>query len=622
MTAATVDHSPQARVREPLSAARAHLVQTTDDAMELLRWLSTKDQIAIDCETTGLSHIHDHARLVQVGDAMNGWAIPVERNWMLVDDIAKRFQGFYTMHNAPFDYAMLRNGGVILPKHKIKDTRLMAHVLRSTGSLALKSLATRDVDPRASAAQQDLNDALGRKGTWTWETIPIGFQPYWVYACFDTVITDRLREVIEPQVMATAPLSYQLEMAVTWVCENMADKGVAVDHDYVSAMSNEFMSYMQAVENWCLTYYGISPGSDAQVAAALQRDGIILSKRTAKTGMLSVDKEVLGNIDHPLAQAVLGHRQAQKINSTYLTTYLHDSAYDGRVHPSINSVGGRAKNPFEPGGLSGVRTGRMSMNDPNLQNVPIHTKEAKRIRNCFTAQCFEQCGCGKPHKWIKADFDQIEMRIFAHVAEDENMINGFKAGGDYFLNATRDIFEDREIRKTDERRQYVKNGHYAKLYMAGVERFAKTAHIPNIDAAGAFLSRLDAMYPGIRRYQNNIEAMARYRMRYEGEAYIRSFLTGRKYTADRGREYALGNYSIQGAAAEILKTKLLEADQAGLGNFMVLTVHDEVDVDVPVDCVEDVKIALRDIMNDSTMLSVPITSTMSIGDRWGDVEDV
>src|SRR6266704_5260511 len=242
-------------------------------------------------------------------------------------------------------------------------------------------------------------------------------------------------------VEAEAPESYRLEMAVSWVTERMARLGAHVDRPYAERFAAELSAYVASVEEWCLDGYGISsPGSTEPVVRQLERDGVVLTKRT-RGGAVSIDKEVLGALRHPLAAAVLGRRQAQKLVSTYLSAYLAGSERDGRIHPSINSVGGTAKNPFESGGSGrGVRTGRMSSDSPNMQNVPIRTKEGKRIRNSFDAMCSARCGCGEPHKWVKCDFDQIEMRLFAHISRDARMIEAFRetarGGVDMFLGAT------------------------------------------------------------------------------------------------------------------------------------------------------------------------------------------
>lgn len=622
----------------PLAQARAHLVKTTDDCMELLRWLSSKTKIGFDTETTGLDHDRDRARLVQIGDQMDGWAIPFERWAGLVDDVVARYEGTYVMHNAPFDWAMMQNGGVDIPIGRIHDTRLKAHVITSTGSLALKTLAQRHVDPHAHAAQQALEEAIGRNGAWTWANVPVTLRDYWVYGALDPILTIRLDDYLDPIVQADAPLSYELEMRATWVCERMARKGVAVNRPYTEELYTKFTQHVKVIEEYCTEHYGVKPGSNDAVVEILQRDGRVLSKLT-DTGRYSLDKDVLAEFSdrslpqyHPLADAVFSRRRAQKVASTYLRHYLDGSAWDGRIHPSINSIGGSAKNPFESGGMRGVRTGRMSMDDPNMQNVPIHTVMAKTIRNCFEAMCDRRCGCGQPHRWLKFDFDQIEMRVFGHLAEDLALIEMFKqaiaTGLDPFTAACREIFRDPRLGKDDIRRQHTKNAFYAIIYGAGLDKFAMTAGIR--DAAGrldlavanAFLTRLHQMYPGIKQLQRAIEQEAFTRLNVEGDAYVRSPLTNRRHTADRGREYAIMNYLVQGTAAEILKMKMIECDAAGLGPFMTLPVHDEIDFDVPEAQAYDVLQTAREIMNDPTLLSVPITATASLGQRWGAVEDV
>jgi DNA polymerase-1 len=592
-----------------LRDARVHLVDSVDTAAELMRWLSTKELIGFDTEGTGINPEVDHVRLVQVGTQECGWAIPWHRWGGVFEEIVRRYDGWWVAHNATYDYAMLAKEGIKLPTHRIHDTRLMAHVLESTGSTALKKLANRYVDPNATAGQERLDEAIGGKGGWTWATVPIDFEPYWVYGALDPVLTVRLFDELYPRVQTEAPQSYDLELAVAWVCERMERRGTRVDRAYVTRFAEELEAYAQQVTTWCRTNYGINPGSDVEVITALQAAGVNLTKRTGSGARYSVDKEVLESIDHPLAQAVLNRRRAVKVISTYLENYLQMSERDGLIHPSINTIGGTDKNPFEPGGGKGVRTGRMSCSDPNLQNVPVRTAMGARIRNAFIPR--------DGNRWIKCDADQIEMRILAHVAQDQAMIEAFHSEGDFFVNLARKLFADPDFTKADPRRQLVKNGGYAKIYGAGIPKFAKTAGVPEPEA-GAFMRQFDAMFPGVRRLQSEIERQARERYAEEGVAYVRSPLTNRRHVADKGREYALLNYEIQGTAGEVLKMKIVEADQAGLGEFMLFPVHDEVDFDVPEGQVSDVLATLNDVMNDDKLLSVPVTWSAEVGPRWGE----
>lgn len=593
-----------------LDDVQVHLVDDVETAYECKRWLSTLDRVAVDTEAQGLDKDVHRARTVQLGDARSAYVIPIEWDgWgALAIELITKFDGEFVLHNMTYDDAMLHNALKIrLPRDRTHDTRFQAHVLESTGSLALKKLATRHVDPRAAMLQDDLTDVFNRGG-WTWATIPWNMEQYWLYAGLDTILTYQLDEYQRPIVQREAPASYELELAVAWVCERMERRGVLLDREYTESLSTELNEYVERAEEWCQTEYGVYPGSNNAVVQRLQRDGVELTRYTAG-GALSLDKEVLGALDHPLAQVVLGRRQAQKMNSTYLGNYLKMSARDGRIHPSINTVGGMGKNPFEPGGSSGVRTGRMSSSDPNIQNVPTRGRAAKRIRRCFVAD--------DGHTWVKCDADQIEMRIMADVSGDEGMIAAFLAEGDFFVNQARELFHEPDFQKSDPRRQLVKNGNYAKIYGAGIPKFAATAGVPT-DEARAFMQRFDGMFPGVQRWVRQVERDALGRLNDEGEAYVRSPITNRRHVADGDKLYPLVNYLIQGTAGEVLKMKIVEADQAGLGEYLLFPVHDEIDLSVPNDELDDALTTLLDVVNDDKLLTVPLTWSADVGPNWGE----
>jgi DNA polymerase-1 len=626
-----------------------HLVETTDDAMDCLRWLSTKDKIGYDTETTGLKPERDRVRLVQIGDKHEGWAIPFEMNSMLVHDIVKRFEGTYLMFNAPFDVAMSRASGVNIPITRVEDVRLKCHVLSSTGPLALKPLCAMRVDPSAAELQTDLEEVF-HKHHWNWTTIPWTFPQYWQYGALDPVLTWQLDEIVDPEVQRIAPASYDLEMSVAWPVERMMRNGMFLDRPYVQGYLGELTERRDDLFKICFDQFGIRPGSNVQVAAMLERDGVKLLKMTpagvkkavalegrglkwtAEDGVFAMDKYVLADIveeyDHPLARAVLEYRKVSKMTGTYLEPYLSLPAADGRIHPSINTVGGVAKNPFENGGERGVRTGRMSANDPNVQNVPMRTDEGKRIRRSFKAMCSERCGCGEEHVWMKCDFDQIEQRVMAHMSGDEGMKEAFRGPVDFFVAMGVTLFDEPDFRKSDDRRQLIKNAAYADIYGAGPDKFAITAGLKtpdgdwDVEAAAGFMRMMHSKYPGPPRFTKKVIKKANDRFNSEGSAYVRSPLTGRKMVADPGKFYALVNYEIQMMAGELLKMKINEADAAGLGQYMVLAVHDEIDLDVPRSEVENVTEILREVFNDDRVISVPVTASIETGPNWGELKEL
>lgn len=596
-----------------------HLVETTDDAYALLRWLSEQSIIGIDTEGTGLSPERDHVRLVQVGSRTEGWAIPFELNSMLVHDIVNRFQGEYVTHNGPYDHAMLRKEGVILPKNKIHNTLLEAHVLSSIGSLALKPLYSTHVDDRGAYLQDDLQTLFAQTG-YTWTTVPWNHPTYWMYAALDPCETLQLHDHQYPQVQRIAPDSYELELAVSWPIELMERHGALVDREFVQGYLEELQGEEKILDTQIRSTWGISPGSSAQLVDKLLSEGVSLTKLTKGGDTYSTDKYVLASLPHPLAQAVLRYREITKLTGTYLMNYLEMSQHDGRIHPSINSVGGRGKNPFEPGGSSGVRTSRMSSSDPNLQNVPKRGEKGSRIRRSFRA--------GEDKVWISCDADQIEMRVTADRSQDEGLMRAFHSPEDFFVTMGRDLFHDPSFAKSDPRRALLKGGMYGKVYGASPATFAASSGLvdeagrPRVQEAMEFYRLVDERYPKLPQFFNAVMNVGRKRLREEGSAYVRSPLTGRRLQADTGRLYPLVNYLVQGMAGEILKKKILQCDAAGLGKYMILPVHDEINFEVPREEAPEVIATAREILNDDTLLSVPLTWGVSTGPNWGDAKEL
>lgn len=593
-----------------LDDVKLHLVDSVDEAFKLMEWLGQRrpdDVIGIDIETTGLDKRRDNTRLAQIGDEHTGWAIPWEDWGGVVREVVRKYEGWYTGHNfVSFDWTFLDRVGVCVPRDRLHDTRPMAHVLEPTMSTALKTLASRYVDSRAAAMQDELDNAIGAKGGWSWATVPINFGPYWTYGALDPVISVRLfhhhKAALERDGSWKA---YETELAASWVTRQMEINGAHVDRAYAAEYLEKYERYCVQVAQWVKDTYDISPGSNAAVIEVLQREGFQFAKRT-KGGAASLDADVLASIDHPLAEAVLSRRRLQKICSTYLKHIVEEADSDDLMHPSINPLG--------------ARTSRMSMSQPNLQNLPRTSENnpaATTVRNCYTTRYGGGDGC-----MVFCDFDQIEMRGLAHMSQDGGLRDAFLAPDDFFIVLARSVFADPTISsKKDPRRQVVKNVGYGKIYGAGITKLALTARISE-DQAAAAMRAFDSSFPGVRAFQNRVQRTALERKKSEGVGYVRSPLTQRRHPSDDGKEYALVNYLVQGLAAEMFKMKLVELDNAGLGEFMILPVHDEVILDVPKDRYGEVITTLKDVMNDDKMLSVPVTAGLAYGERWGAKTDV
>jgi len=584
------------------------LIDSLDGVLAFREWLGARrpyDALGFDTETTGLGR-DDRVRLIQFGDDTHGWAVARD-DWLgIARWVFANWTGRFIMHNATFDRTRMRRScGISIPANRIDDTMVQSRVNEPNHSMALKSQAARHVDSAAGGLQVEWQKSTG----WTWATVPIEYGPYWQYSALDPVLTYMLHAHHWPVVSERSPRAYDLEMATLWVVEKMQDNGVHVDRPYAATKLREFEAYCDATAKWCEQTYGVRPGSNTSVIAVLEREGYEFPKLTAG-GAQALDAEILEGIDHPLATAVLNRRRLQKLASTYLRHYVTEADADDLVHPSINTLG--------------ASTSRMSMSDPNLQNLPVRGSNpgVRVVRSCITTRYADP---GVPDElWnprlhgtlLMCDFDQIEMRLLAHLSREPAMLEAFRGADDFFVTLARQVYRDETIGRKDPRRQIVKNAGYANIYGAGTRKFALTAGISEVEAR-EFMGRWNALYPGVRTFQNLVQRLATERREQTGVPFVTSPLTGRRFIAQQGKEYALVNYLIQGSAAETFKSKLVELDAAGLGEWMVAPVHDEVILDVPGEHVDDVVRVLQKVMNDDTMYSVPVTASVSYGRNWG-----
>jgi DNA polymerase I-like protein with 3'-5' exonuclease and polymerase domains len=602
-----------------LEGVQLHLVETYDDVRDCLDWLAGLNcsHLGFDCETTGLDKIRDRPRLVQFGDRIHGWSIPVDRWQGLIQEIVTRWSrmGRFVGHNAWFDVHHLANIGIHVPPHLVDDTMPLAHIADSTVSIGLKQQSAKHIDARAAAMQSQLEEVM-HSGGYTWATIPITAtgpcSVYWIYGALDTILTVRLWEHHAPTVLATASRAYDLEVAMGHLADRMETRGVACDREYTQAKRTELAILHDELTKRGFDEFGVDLGSAQQVIDRLLADEVKLWKRT-DGGAWSLDKFALDGIDHPLANLLQYRKKAEKINSTYLKRFLEYSEYDGRIHPSINTLGFKEQNA----GAFGVKTSRMSMSEPNLQQLTrVNADDPLSMiaRNCIVAS--------PGHTLLLFDFDQVEMRIMAHLAQDQGLFDAFASDEDFFVALTRKVYQDDTITKKDPRRNVIKSYGYATIYGSGNDTLATTTKRPLAEIEQ--LSRDFAnSYPGVPAFQNAIQRVVRQRYQDEGVGYVISPLTGRRSLChNMNLAYQLVNHQIQKMAAEIMKMKLLEIDAAGLGDCLELVVHDEAVLEVPDDAVPEAIATMQDVMNDDSLLSIPLTAGGATAKRWAMKSDI
>lgn len=574
---------PEDRSGRPLSLGDVQLtlVETTSELFELMTWLGERRPIlGFDLETSGLSLGHDHPRLAQFGDGQRGWALPY-RDWRgAVKEIIETYDRPIVGHHLKFDAGMLAKDGITLNWTSAHDTMPMCFLADSLGPKSLKDAAALYVDPRAKTAQAELDLVMG-KNRWDWRTIPVDVPQYWAYGAMDTVLTASLAEVLWPAVQPFRE-AYDIEMACERVLTAMELRGAMIDVEYCRRKFDELGVEIDEM----VGRLGFNPNAPDQVAEALKDEGARLTKKT-ETGKISVTDDVLKSLaaTSSIASRIIEARYKKKMRSTYFENFIQMNA-EGVLNPHINQLA--------------ARTGRMSVTNPALQTVPRGTL----VRDAFTAR--------PGNKLILIDYDNEELRVAAHVSGDATMLAAFDEGRDLHSETARRLYGDSF---TKEQRGTAKACMFAKAYGAGVRKFAASTGIPAAEAEQVFRT-LATLYPGMERGLQAVSKAVVDRDDGSGYGYV-ALGDGRHLKVKSDKSYVGFNARIQGECAVVLKKALVDLDAAGLGDFLVLPIHDEVMFDVPAALVPDVQEAAVSTMT-RTDYKTPLTCGATVVSRWGD----
>lgn len=539
--------------------------------------------MAVDVETTGLDPWRDRVRLCQFGDARTGWALPY-RDWRgVVRHVLETYEGPLVAHNMKFDTSMLEQDQLEVPRHRFHDTMTMCHLVDSHGPKGLKQAAKRYVGAGAGRGEMELKAAM-KSAKWTWETIPDDFETYWSYGALDTVLTARLAERLWRDVQPYRE-AYELEMAVTWVLLDMEQRGARIDVEYCDRMYDELQAELRSIIARYPEDFNIL--SHTQVLNVLMAEGFKFTKLT-KNGNPSLTDDVLAEIDHPLARDARRARRCDKFSTTYFGAYLKYEV-DGIVHCNVNPLGAD-------------KTGRMSISRPSMQNIP----RLRSLRDAFIPR--------EGNRLVLTDYQAQETRLIAHFAREQNMIDAFNRGEDIHTFVASMVYGvPLEDVQKEQRRRAKQCGH-ARNYGAGGAKLAITAGIP--DREGKEFARLyDRAFPRIQPFNLAVQRAIRDREQ-DGYGYVMSY-SGRKIRVPVKKAYVGTNYLIQGSGSDALKRGLVNADRAGIGEFAVLPVHDEVVWDIPEGEIEEVLPIIRESFEHQD-LQVPLPIEHKIVSSWGE----
>ena len=395
----------------------------------------------------------------------------------------------------------------------------------------------------------------------------------------------------------------ELELPLIPVLAAIEREGIRVDTQQLGRMSQELDGELADLQRDIHALAGVefNINSPKQLAAVLfEKLQLPSSRRTGKTRVPSTSVAVLEDlaVDHPIARKVLEWRSLQKLKGTYVDALPQlVNPETGRVHTSFNQAV--------------AATGRLSSSDPNLQNIPIRTELGREIRGAFVA--------AEGAALISADYSQIELRVLAHLAEDDSLVAAFERGDDIHDQTALKVFGPNSGLDPHELRRRAKIINYALLYGKTAFTLARDIGVTQ-KAAQEFIDAYFDGFPGVRRYIDETIARARetgYVSTMFGRRRAVPELASRNGQIRAAAERVTVNLPIQGTAADILKRAMIDIHgDLPAGAAMILTVHDELLFEVPEALAESVAEFVRDRMERAVALAVPLTVDVGIGRNW------
>jgi len=612
--ASTRAADPPAR---PPPADRHYETVLTLEALEA--WLAKIDAAAltaVDTETDSLDGMR--AQIVGISLAVAPFEaayIPLRHSYagaadqLLAADVLARLQPWLENparaklgQNIKYDTHVFANAGVNVQGY-LHDTMLQSYVLEAHKAHSLESLADRHVG-RKGLSYEDLCG----KGVHQISFAQVEIERAAEYSCEDSDMTLDVHRSLWPQLEREPRLLdvyRRIEMPTAAILGRIERTGVLIDPARLQAQSQQLAERMLALEQQAYELAGqpFNLGSPKQIGEILfGKLGLPVKKKTA-SGAPSTDEEVLAELaaDYPLPARLLEHRSLSKLKGTYTDKLpLMINPATGRVHTNYAQAV--------------AVTGRLSSNDPNLQNIPIRTAEGRRVREAFIAP--------PGHRILSADYSQIELRIMAHISGDEGLLRAFGEGIDVHRATASEVFGAPVDDVSSEQRRYAKVINFGLIY--GMSAFGLAGNL-GIDrsAASAYIDRYFARYPGVKRYMDETKVSAR------ENGYVETLFGRRVYLPEinggngprkSAAERQAINAPMQGTAADLIKLAMIAVqgvlDTERRATRMIMQVHDELVFEVPEAELEWARTEVPRIMASVAELKVPLLAEVGVGANW------
>ena len=613
-------NEPQVIYSPKSSNIEVIIVDSLNKLDDLTKELTKASVISFDTETTSTEEMQAEivgiSLAVKTGQAYyipightSGNNLPIEKVIAALTPSMTDAKIGKVAHNAKYDYIILARCGLMISPLTF-DTMLAEFIVDpSSRHLGLKNLS----ESRLGEEMTHIEELIG-KGKKQISMADVSIESVAPYAAADAETTLRLMPILQKELARVngTKLLAEIDMPLTPVLADMEMTGALIDTKFFSVMSVELALRLAEIEKEIFQLAGktFNINSPQQLSDVLfnhlRLEPPDKGKKTA-TGFYSTSADVLEALrdKHPILEWILENRELSKLKSTYVDAL--PAAVDsntGRVHTSYSQIG--------------AVTGRLSSNNPNLQNIPIRTDTGRRVRNGFIAD--------QGNVLLSVDYSQIELRIVAHMAEDEAMLKAFHAGEDIHSTTAAAIYDIELDKVTKEMRRHAKAINFGLIYGMSAFGLARSTEL-TLAEAEAFVKAYFTKFPGVKKYLDGIRRQA------AEIGYVETLLGRKRYfpalqskinvqLKNREEREAI-NAPIQGTAADIMKLAMLKIPSAikaaGLKAKMLLQVHDELVLECPKNELEKTARLVQETMANAYPMSIPLETEARAGVNWGEM---
>jgi DNA polymerase-1 len=589
-----------------------HLADTFESRAELIKLLSQQKSICFDTETTGTDA--NQCDLVGLSFSIKkgeAWYVPVPKNCDEIQPIVDEFKALFENpaigkigQNIKFDMLVLKYYNISI-QGELFDT-MLAHYIIDPDTRHNMDLLSENY---LGYSPVSITTLIGAKGKGQGSMKDVEIEKIKEYAAEDADITLQLKEIFEPKLVEVngTKLATDIENPLIYALADIEFEGVRIDHDTLKEFSKELEIEVGKLEKTVYEKAGVrfNIASPKQLGEVLFEKLLLDPKaKKTKTGQYQTGEDVLLALANKsdIVRDILDFRQMQKLKSTYVDALpLMVNPKTGRIHTSYNQAV--------------AATGRLSSNNPNLQNIPIRTERGREVRKAFIPR-------NEDHVIVSADYSQIELRIIAEISKDANMMEAFVQGIDIHTATAAKVYGKALEEVDGTMRRNAKAVNFGIIYGQSAFGLSQNLNIPRKEAA-EIIEQYFAQYPGIKNYMNDTMNFAR------ENGFVQTLMGRRRYLRDINsanqtvRGYAERNAinaPIQGSAADMIKIAMInihrEFKAHKFDSRMTMQVHDELVFDVHKSELEIVKPIILDNMRNAIKTVVPIVVEIGVGNNW------